>query len=53
MSKSRLTLQTFQNEAPEDQKWKPKWFKKGLQNGAKNGSKMAPKWASLGLDQKS
>ena len=32
--------QTFQNEAPGGQKWKPKWFQ--------NGSKMAPKWLQNG-----
>ena len=35
--------QTFQNEAPGVQKWKPKWFEIWLQNG----SKMAP-WRPLG-----
>ena len=32
--------QTFQNEAPGGQKWKPTWFQ--------NGSKMIPKWLQRG-----
>ena len=36
-------LQTFQNEAPGDEKWKPKSFKKWLQTWLQNGFKMAPK----------